>query len=472
MRPLVLVLGLAGLGGFSYSSWSSMHEGIAENLTARAQAALSQSDLDGVSVEFDHMDGLVSGAETPEAQARAKEVILAAIPTGRVLFPQTANEIDAFQSNDESIDETTADSHEEETNSALAANHDDPIVEQAGYDDSQPDLNNREPAAVDAGAVAETEEVSTPPVVTESEEVVSPESVAVANDAASPDNVEDKEVSESANGEIRPGEELGTQVVPNEQDVEGQVPPSTSAPQSDEVVTLDEVPVPNVVEEDVQVASTSEVQESQDVAVVAETVEEAVEEEAATEEAPGEEVVVVESTSTKRGSDTENVTADAQKDESAKASDKVVADSSGAKENSPSAATSKGDNVASTGKDAAGESAENQSQSQKGSPKVEGQVTVPWFGVCVNSKDGEAVLRSPNQGSAFAAAGIVQGDAILKCNDRRIYNVEDLLEEMRGHVAGDEVRVIIRRRGELRKGIVVLKKNKPSTNAANSASES
>ena len=86
MKPLVMILGLAGLGGFSYASWSSLHEGVAQKLTTQAQAAVDASgDLEGVTVSFDHLDGIVKGATTEETQQKAKEVILAALPAGRII---------------------------------------------------------------------------------------------------------------------------------------------------------------------------------------------------------------------------------------------------------------------------------------------------------------------------------------------------------------------------------------------------
>lgn len=91
MKPLVVVLGLAGIAGFSWASWNSMHEGISSDLTAKAQAALQANDLDGVSVEFDHLDGLVSGASTVTTKDKAKHVILEAIPAGRVVFVEDAD---------------------------------------------------------------------------------------------------------------------------------------------------------------------------------------------------------------------------------------------------------------------------------------------------------------------------------------------------------------------------------------------
>ena len=86
MKPLIAALGLAGLGGFSWLGWSQLHQDVATDLTARAQTALESNDLGGLSVQFDHLDGHVKGATTPELKEAARKAIHSSIPVGRLFF--------------------------------------------------------------------------------------------------------------------------------------------------------------------------------------------------------------------------------------------------------------------------------------------------------------------------------------------------------------------------------------------------
>ena len=89
MKSIVASLGMLAVAGFSWVGWSQLRQPASESLTKTATAALVEQGIDGVNVSFTNLDGLVSGATTPELQEQVRETIMKAIPTGRLTFAET-----------------------------------------------------------------------------------------------------------------------------------------------------------------------------------------------------------------------------------------------------------------------------------------------------------------------------------------------------------------------------------------------
>ena len=93
MKPLIVLLGLVGVGGFSWASWNFLHEDIAQSLTSQAQEVLNEKGLNAT-VSFDHLDGVVRGVESEAEQAEIREAIESVLPAGRITFADATNDAD------------------------------------------------------------------------------------------------------------------------------------------------------------------------------------------------------------------------------------------------------------------------------------------------------------------------------------------------------------------------------------------
>ena len=85
MKPLIVLLGLLGLGGFSWASWNYLHTGIAQSLTSQAQKILDDKGANAT-VSFDHLDGVIRGVASEEERSELRREIESTLPVGRIVF--------------------------------------------------------------------------------------------------------------------------------------------------------------------------------------------------------------------------------------------------------------------------------------------------------------------------------------------------------------------------------------------------
>jgi membrane-associated protease RseP (regulator of RpoE activity) len=92
----------------------------------------------------------------------------------------------------------------------------------------------------------------------------------------------------------------------------------------------------------------------------------------------------------------------------------------------------------------------------------------PWLGVMLSSKvengqriEGEgAQIIEVFEGSPAEAAGLEAGDLVIQIDNTRTIELEDLLEVIRGHEAGDRITVVVLRDGDEKTFDVVLGEKK------------
>lgn len=94
-------------------------------------------------------------------------------------------------------------------------------------------------------------------------------------------------------------------------------------------------------------------------------------------------------------------------------------------------------------------------------PRLRGEG--PRLGVHVDDTPDGLAVRSVDEGSLAASAGVQAGDVLLRLGEQRVADVDDVAMALAGHHAGDEVEVTVVRPGQ---GLVTLKGTVPDAPAA------
>jgi len=67
-------------------------------------------------------------------------------------------------------------------------------------------------------------------------------------------------------------------------------------------------------------------------------------------------------------------------------------------------------------------------------------------------------IESMDKGSAARRSGLLPGDVIVAVNDKKVKKFEDIIEVMKYNKAGDNVNIVVNRKGKNKKIKVVLRK--------------
>lgn len=91
MKIVAGLLSAVALCCFSWASWAVTHQSTAETLNIAARSALDANDLDFIAINFDHLDGYVTGANTPELQQQVRHIIGTQFQVARLIFVETTS---------------------------------------------------------------------------------------------------------------------------------------------------------------------------------------------------------------------------------------------------------------------------------------------------------------------------------------------------------------------------------------------
>lgn len=140
MKFVAGILSLLALTSFSWASWAVIHQSTSESLNVAARSTLDANDLVAVTIDFDHLDGYVTGADTPDLQQQVRQIIGTHLRVARLVFVETpASHTDTEASN--SLEGTTTASNDEQNegdDDLIESADDEPTVIAAENIDSEP----------------------------------------------------------------------------------------------------------------------------------------------------------------------------------------------------------------------------------------------------------------------------------------------------------------------------------------------
>lgn len=155
MKFVAGILSLLALTSFSWASWAVIHQSTSESLNVAARSTLDANDLVAVTIDFDHLDGYVTGADTPDLQQQVRQIIGTHLRVARLVFVETPASHTHNEASNSLEGTTTAstDEQHESDDDLIESVDNEPTVIAAENIDSEP----RNPLAETSHDVADSQ---------------------------------------------------------------------------------------------------------------------------------------------------------------------------------------------------------------------------------------------------------------------------------------------------------------------------